>query len=148
MDQFETIQKYDKKHEKIFNLLSIDGNYHVIGSASLKGNRYRNDYDLNGLFKSNGKKDVIEKYLYKVFLNKFNDAYKNDNVWITDFKCGMNNNDEPLRWSYNDMKKGFKMMSNGRKILFTECLLQKTTMKMDIVSIVDEIGRASCRERV
>ena len=110
-----------------------------IGSASLKGNRYRNDYDIDGLFKSTGKKDVVEKYLYKVFLNKFNEAYKTNNVWITDFKCGMDSDGENLRWDYKDMKKGFKVMSNGRKILFTECLLQKSMMKMDIVSIVDGI---------
>ena len=67
MDNFDIITKYDKKQENIFNLLSIDGNYHVIGSASLKGNRYRNDYDIDGLFKSTGKKMLLKNTYIKFF---------------------------------------------------------------------------------
>jgi hypothetical protein len=140
MNIFSKVYKYNDKLKDIFNLLSIEGEYTVIGSATLKKIKYRNDYDLAGVYQvKTNDPEKIKKRLYKTFLRKFDEAYKTDNIWITDFKCGMDYDGEPLRWSYDDMKKGFKVMSNGRKIKFEECLLQKTMMKIDLVSIVDGI---------
>jgi hypothetical protein len=138
MNYFDKVYKYNDKLKEIFNLLSIDGEYSVIGSATLKKIKYRNDYDLMELYKKKNKSAKnIKQYLYKVFLQKFDDAYSNKKIWITDFKCGMDYNGEPLRWNYKDMVNGYKIMSNKRKINFVDCILQKTMMKMDIVSIVD-----------
>jgi hypothetical protein len=127
---FQIQKSYKNKIKKIFNLLSIDGKYQVIGSGVLKKIVFRNDYDLMELFKSSDK-DVKDN-LYQLFLNKFDEAYKSPNIWITDFKCGEDEKGEPLRWTYDDMKKG-----TNKGITFQNALLQDAMMKMDLVSVVD-----------
>jgi hypothetical protein len=131
------IKDYNIKVKRIFNLMSIAGEYRVIGSASLKKIKYFSDYDLDELFK-NGGESVLTK-IYNSFKKKFVDARKDPNIFITDFKCGMDSNLDPLRWSYDDMMKGYKIMEDGRKISFEECLNIKTTIKLDIVAIIDGI---------
>jgi hypothetical protein len=127
---FQIQKSYKPKLKKYFNLLSIDGKYQVIGSGVLKAIKYKNDFDLMELFKSSDK-DVKDN-LYQLFLNKFHEAYKNHNVWITDFKCGEDEKGEPLRWTYDDMKKG-----TNKGITFQNALLQDAMMKMDLVVIID-----------
>jgi hypothetical protein len=55
-------------------------------------------------------------------------AIKDPDFYLVDFKCGEDDNKEPIRWSYNDILKG----SNG-KYKFVDCLLMKCTMKLDLV---------------
>jgi hypothetical protein len=139
------IKDFNNNLKNIFNLLSINGKYKVLGSSSIKSILYNTDYDLKGDYTNNNNKISIndtKKYLYKIFLNKFNTAYKNPNIWITDFKCGFNddynedNEKYKIRWTYKDMKRGFIKTKNGIKT-FEDCLLDKIPMKMDIIALVD-----------
>lgn len=130
---FQIQKSYKPKLKKIFNLLSIDGKYQVIGSGVLKKISFRNDYDLMELFK-NSNKDIKDD-LYQLFLNKFDEAYNKVGVYITDFKCGEDENGEPLRWGYDDMKKGI-----NKNITFQNALLHDATMKLDLVVIIDGIA--------
>jgi hypothetical protein len=133
----KNIKDYNTKVKNVFNFLSIAGEYRVIGSASLKKIKYFSDYDLDELFKENRTNDSIYTKIYKSFKQKFIDARKDINLFITDFKCGMNSDGEPLRWSYNDMMKGYKILENRRKITFEECIDIKTTIKIDVVALID-----------
>lgn len=137
MDYFEEkdINDFNKKIVNIFNLLTISGKYKVIGSAGLKSIKYASDYDLDELYKNTNKK--IEDKIYQLFKDKFDEAEKNPNIFITDFKCGMDTNGEALRWDKKDMKKGYKIMEDGRKITFQECLDIKTTTKLDMIVLID-----------
>lgn len=133
----KNIKEYGTKVKNIFNFLSIAGEYRVIGSASLKKIKYFSDYDLDELFEEDRTNDTIYTKIYKSFKKKFVDARKNPNLFITDFKCGLNSDGEPLRWSYDDMMKGYKIMENRRKITFEECIDIKTTIKLDLVALID-----------
>ena len=135
----KNIKDYNTKVKTIFNFLSIAGEYRVIGSASLKKIKYFSDYDLDELFEKVNSNDTIFTKIYRSFKNKFIEAKKNPNIFITDFKCGLDSNLEPLRWDYNDMMKGYKIMENGEKITFEDCLDIKTTIKLDVVALIDGV---------
>lgn len=130
MFQVKKKSDYPKSVKKIFNLLTINGKYQVIGSGALKKIKYQNDFDLMELFK-NSKKDIKDD-LYELFLNKFHEAYKNPNIYITDFKCGIDKKGEALRWGYDDMKKGI-----NKGVKFQDALLHEAMLKMDIIAIID-----------
>lgn len=139
LDIFEKkdIEDFSKAIRDVFNLISISRKFRVVGSASLKNIRFVADYDLNELFKCDmSMKECLDKILY-LFREKFKEAEKMPHIFITDFKCGEDSNGEPLRWNKEDMKKGYKIMDDGRKISFQECVLMKSIMKMDMVALID-----------
>ena len=142
LDLFETkqIEDFSKKIRDVFNLLTISRKYRVVGSANLKNIRYVADYDLNELYnKKLDSKDALD-IIYQLFKEKFQRAEKDPNTFITDLKCGLDDNGEPLRWNKDDIKKGYKISSeDGRKIPFQECILRRTTFKMDVIQLIDGV---------
>lgn len=133
------IEDFKKSITNIFDLMSIEGKYKVIGSSNLKNILYNSDYDLA---EEDEFKNVEEgtKYLKQKYKQIFNDVDNNDNIFITDFKCGVDSNGEPLRWTKKDIDNGFKILDNGDKKTFEECLIDKdNTIKIDIVSLIDGV---------
>ena len=120
------MKTYNNNIKRVFELLSLNKEYEVIGSS--KNNLIFSDYDMNSLFNYKGKN--IETKIYKEFLNIFKVVSKIDTLWITDFKVGENEEGEPLRWNFEKMKK-----NNNNGYTFEEALLQKSTIKMDITII-------------
>ena len=124
-----------------FNNLSIGTKYKIIGSSSLKSTLYFNDYDIHEFFKSNDK-NILNK-ITNHFKTLFKESYKNPNTWITDLKCGIDpnyNKDEDeykLRWDRHDIAKGFKILRDGTKKCFKDCILDKTMMKLDYILLLD-----------
>ncbi len=139
IDLFERkdIRDFSKKLQDVFNLLTISRKVRIVGSAGLKNIRYVNDYDINEMYNRSFDTNEALDLIYKMFEDKFKKCEKNKNCFITDFKCGMNTNGEPLRWDKNDIKKGTKQLEDGRIIKFQDCILQKTTFKLDLVEIID-----------
>jgi hypothetical protein len=140
-----SIKLYKQKDEfmnknlvSVFHLLSI---YHhqsqLIGSSSIRNFLYVNDYDLNENFKVKYSNEILDK-LYIEFRNVFLKAKKSDDIFILDFKCGQDVNNEPLRWKYPDIMKGFQI-SHKTKYKFVDCLLQNSTIKIDICYVLDNI---------
>ena len=64
-------------------------------------------------------------HIYKV-------VEKNDELFITDFKLGEDEKGEPLRWTYEKMKK-----NNNNGYTFQEALKQKSKIKMDITIYIN-----------
>ena len=120
---------FNNKTRKVFNLLSINGKYNVIGSANNSDILYNSDVDLET--HTDGKIDNI----YQKFKQIFRESKENETVFITDFKCGTYNN-EPLRWAYNDMVNGYKLL-NDHKITFVDALQMKEMVKLDMIVLVD-----------
>jgi hypothetical protein len=139
IDLFERkeLEDFSKKVRDVFNLLTISSKYRVAGSASLKNNRFIADYDLNELYQKKLDTDEALDLIYKMFKNKFEECEKSTTCFITDLKCGLNSDGEPLRWNKEDIKKGFKILEDGRKVAFQDCILSKTTFKLDVVKIID-----------
>ena len=114
---------------KVFNLLSISGKYNIVGSASLKSIYYNSDIDLNEIDDFKSYKTVYEK-----FKHIFKVCKENKNLFITDFKCGLDKNNEPIRWSYKDIMNGY--IENKS---FIDCLKDKGMIKLDIVYLLNGI---------
>ena len=55
-----------------------------------------------------------------------------ENTIITDFELGENSKGEPLRWTYEEIKR-----KDNNGITFEDALKQKSMIKMDIVTLHD-----------
>lgn len=139
IDLFEKkeLKDFSKKIQDVFNLLTISRKYRVVGSASLKNIRYVADYDLNELYEKQLDTNDALDLIYKMFKDKFDECEKDPTCFITDLKCGMDTNGEPLRWNKDDIKKGTKVLDDGRVVKFQDCILQKTAFKLDLIKILD-----------
>jgi hypothetical protein len=135
------INDYMNPLVETFDSLSISTKYKILGSASLSSTLYINDYDLHDFFKSNSSSAFHR--ITQHFKDLFQKTYDSSNKWITDFKCGFDDSypeDDDrykLRWSREDIKKGYKILGNGRRKTFQECILDKTTMKIDYVLLLN-----------
>lgn len=127
----------NSKLTNVFHFLELSGSHtFLIGSSKYRNIIYSNDYDLNENLKITDTKQILSK-LYHEFLSIFDKAYNNSEYYILDFKCGYEDKtDEPIRWSYNDMKRGYKVLK--RKYTFEECLIMtNNTIKLDMCVIID-----------
>ena len=122
-------QDFNDKLQDMFNMLSINGKYNIVGSANLKGILYASDIDLNEKAKISGK-HPFEK-VYDIFVNKFKVAKSNPNLYITDFKAGLNDKNESIKWSYNQLLE--------EKQLFIQSIQKKSMIKMDIVFLLNGV---------
>ena len=97
--------------EKTKSFLNLLGKQEVIGSASKDDKMlYSADIDLQENIKS--KKDIRELILKK-FQNKFKQAKKSNNLFITDFKAGLSPiNNLPLKWSYDEILHCYQVIYN------------------------------------
>jgi len=129
--------EYEKGLRQIFNLLTIRGDYQVIGSGAIQEIKYGSDLDLQEFVKESDYKKST-KHLLEMFRNKFRMAAADPDVFILDFKCGVDDENEPIRWDKTSIKKGYKMV-DGRKVTFQECLLMKSTIKMDVTALIDGV---------
>jgi len=120
------VNDYTKDLQYIFNTLSINKKYKVVGSANLKPILYNSDYDL-----IENDKGITPNEMYQSFKNKFKIAKKDSNIYITDMKCGEKKG-EPLRWSYDDIMKG-----ENKGIKFTDAIQMDVMCKLDIIAIID-----------
>ena len=138
-NQIHILEKheYEKGLRNIFNLLTVRGEYQVIGSGAIEEVKYGSDYDLQEFIKE---PDYIRStaHLLELFRKKFKDAEKDPDVFILDFKCGVDDEGNPIRWDKKSIAKGYQMV-DGRKVTFQECLLMKSTIKMDITALVDGV---------
>jgi hypothetical protein len=129
--------EYEKGLRQIFNLLTIRGDYQVIGSGAIEEIKYGSDYDLQEFVKE-GDYQKSTNHLLEMFRKKFVMAEADPDVFILDFKVGVDDNGDPIRWDKKSIKAGHKKV-DGRKITFQECLLMKSTIKMDITALVDGV---------
>jgi hypothetical protein len=133
MSNFKIKKVYPKNITNVFDTLTITGEYRIIGSASLEKIKYNSDYDLEELIKDKSNDNTLTK-IYKYYKDKFKFCKKDKRYFITDFKCGIGTDGEPLRWDYKKMMKG---INDG--ITFQQALLMKSTIKMDMIVLIDKI---------
>jgi hypothetical protein len=84
------------------------------------------------------KKNIYNE-IFKTFQTKFQEASKNPEIFLTDFKCGLDINNDPLRWDKNDMKKGFKTLQDGSTITFEDALKMKSVIKLDAIVLINGV---------
>jgi len=129
------LEDFPKEERKMFAFLSLHGIQNIVGSASFDEFLYASDFDL---FEYKEFKDTDEVYqlIYEKFRDKFNKAYTQKDIYITDFKCGVLPGDVPIRWNREDMNNGYKYIED-RKYTFVECLQMKSRIKLDIIANID-----------
>lgn len=115
----------------IIELLKIK-DVEIIGSTADENIKYKSDIDLQEFIYHNEKKKLI----LDLFKDKFKEAKQNDNIFITDFKAGYRTAGEPLRWSYDDIMRGYQYV-DGVKYTFISQLKKKSIIKMDIIALIN-----------
>lgn len=123
----------------IFNLLSINKkNVELIGSAMNDKIKYVSDYDLQEYITLKTLKQKL-KFL-KQIQNKFIYMYNSKNMFITDFKSGLYNS-FPIRWSFQDIMKGHKVINGNIVIYFIDTLTSDNNnlTKMDVLINMNDI---------
>jgi hypothetical protein len=137
------IEDYNNSLINVMNLMSITRKYKVVGSANLRTSEFIQDFDIDEMFKVKGNEQKILDSLTARFKSIFIDAHKNSALFITDFKAGYDTSypeDDDrfkLRWNKEDMKKGYKILGNGEKKFFRDCLMDKVRMKLDMVYLLN-----------
>jgi hypothetical protein len=131
----KTAADYNKEEKKVFALLSLHGSQRVVGSGALKDINYAADLDLMEYVSFSRDAEVYECVL-DVFREKYRNAHATRTVWITDFKCGVLPGGQPIRWTRQTINAGHTFIED-RKVMFVDCLQQKSIIKMDIISLVD-----------
>jgi hypothetical protein len=119
------LSDYTDVLQKLFDDMSVNHKYKIVGSANLKAIRFSSDYDLNEQIQPDYKK-LASKFVY-IFKNAMDDEF----LYIVDFKCG-GTETEPMRWTYNDIMSGTK---NG--ITLENALKMDATIKLDMIAIID-----------
>jgi hypothetical protein len=75
------------------------------------------------------------QYIYRTLDSKRSYSY------ITDFKCGVNDEGEPLKWTKEEVKANKKRYVNEHLndvyITLDEAIQQKSTIKIDVVSFIN-----------
>jgi hypothetical protein len=122
------IDSINNSIEDTFAYMRISTKQKLVGSSSGIGNIITNDYDLNELVKEHGNEEMIVYKIYKIFCSKFVEIHKTKDRWIVDFKCGQLLG-EPIRWNMHDIMH--------KSVEFMKCILQKSTIKMDIVQYLN-----------
>ena len=120
-------KQYNNNIKKIVKLMSMESKVNIVGSAKIKRNIYYSDYDSFETVKGKN-----ENMIYNHFKSVFEIIKNSENTIITDFKLGENAKGEPLRWTYEEIKR---RENNG--ISFEDALKQKSIIKMDIVTLLN-----------
>lgn len=117
--------------KKILKLLTIN-EYRIIGSAGDKYIKYKSDVDAQEIIKLDERDEDTYNNILHFFQKIFNDNINNDKIWITDFKCGIQNGGVPIRWNIQDINNGYQIIED-RKIEFITTLQQQSIIKIDLI---------------
>ena len=118
-------KQYNNNIKKIAKLMSLESKVNIVGSAKIRRNLYYSDYDSFSTVKGKN-----ENMIYNHFRSVFEIIRNSENTIITDFKLGENAKGEPLRWTYEEIKR---RENNG--ITFDDAIKQKSMIKMDVVTL-------------
>lgn len=135
MSNKRTINDFNKPIKKIINLLKVHGTQTILGTGSDKLMDYISDIDLEEFIKCKDDNKVYKEIL-KIFQEKYKKAEQDNNIYITDFKCGKLQGGIPIRWDKESIKNGYQYIEN-KKIYFVNCLKQSSTIKMDIIAFIN-----------
>ena len=126
------ITDFSNHIQHIFKSLSVNGKPTLIGSSKLDNFRYRTDYDLQEFA------TVLDvEFLIQTFQQKFHYFEGMDNLFITDFKCGLYQG-KPIRWNKVNIQSK-KQTVHGKIITLNQCFLMKSTIKLDVVALFNNV---------
>jgi len=114
---------------KLFHMLSLTNKYNIVGSYNTEGIFFPSDIDLNENIKIKSERDINK--IVKKFNNLFIQIDNDPNIFFTDFKLGLDDKNESLHWSFDEIESNNKIIGDQSKT-FENGLLEGT-VKLDIV---------------
>lgn len=122
--------------KKVLNILAInESDIDIIGSFN-DPNINKNvvaDIDTQSITEFDNDGLTVYQSILKHFQNVFKLLKSNKYITITDFKCGIGNANQPYRWTYKDIMRGFKYEDNNVKIQFIDQLQKHSIIKIDTI---------------
>jgi len=116
----KSLISYPNYLKDVFNEISFDKDYNIIGTSSIRGMLYAADYDLNMQLFEKDAITHINNLFHKLFLN----ISKNPDIYFMDFKLG------GFHWTLSEVLKGSK-----NKLSFKDGLQDdKNRIKLDIIA--------------
>jgi hypothetical protein len=107
--------------------MSLESKINVVGSANVKRNLYYSDYDF-----FEDVRGKSEQLIYNHFRALFDIIKTSNNSVITDFKCGLDDKNNPLRWDHSDIVKG-----ENNEVTFFEAVRHTSIIKLDIIMFIN-----------
>ena len=120
-------KEFNDKAVEAFNHMSLTSKFKVVGSAAIKKSIYFADFDLFETVRNKS-----ERAIYRHFRALFKLFRKSPTTLITDFKCGVDANGDPLRWDYASMMRG-----ENQGVKFTDAVKQRSMVKLDVVLLLN-----------
>jgi len=123
------------KLREVFDIISLNGKYKIIGSSNLKNIKYNSDFDLQEFYENKkGNIRLVVKYFQSIYKKlEAPDSYS----YITDFKAGLEINDETLKWTKQEIIKNKKKLKNNKYIDLETAIQQKATIKIDVITFIN-----------
>lgn len=109
--------------------------YDIIGSANDPNIDPKLSGDIDSQDFINIDNNDIATYtdILKHYQNIYNKLKGNKSIIITDFKCGVDIANIPIRWNYKSIMDGYTTLDNNKTINFIDTLQQKSIIKIDLI---------------
>lgn len=130
-------EHFSQQMQEIFNKMTVEGKYKIIGSGAIQGIVYGADVDLAGDIREEKDDSVTREKILKLFQELFKKELKERNIYITDLKCGINKEGNALRWNKDTIKKGFQVSSDGEVYKFVDHIMDIAIFKLDFVAFIN-----------
>ena len=122
--------EYNDKLLELIEMISITKKYNIVGSFSFHGVYWSSDVDLNESIKIKNEKQIntFNKKLSSILLK----LSENENIFFIVFKYGIDDENESLHWTYDEIIKGHKVYGNNKMKKFNDAAMDGT-IKLDII---------------
>jgi hypothetical protein len=133
-------KRFSKDVKNVFELITFNmRNTDIMGSAGLSSQKYFSDYDLfEVVFRDYNDFESV----YKDFLKMIDDIEKSGFVYFQDFKLGVDNNNNSLHWSLEEIKHSFKDIKYKNTVqrkYFINALKDKSLIKLDVSAFINNV---------
>jgi len=125
--------EYSNAVKDVFNLISYNHRQPlVMGSNSMRF-KYASDYDLFSVVISKKTLDGLKKEVSAMFKKMMkNIKSRKDDIYFIEFMCGVDENKNPLKWSIDEVIKGYK-----DKYKLMDVLDEYSIIKIEIVAYIN-----------
>ena len=119
----KSLISYPNYLKNIFSIVSLNHDYNIVGTSSVRGMLYASDYDLNMYLIEHDTKEKTINYIDSNFNKLFHKIDKDDNIYFIDFKIA------GLHWTMDELLRGYK-----GNVKFKSGLSSDDIIKLDIIA--------------
>ena len=119
----KSLISYPNYLKNIFSIVSLNHDYNIVGTSSVRGMLYASDYDLNMYLIEHDTKEKTINYIDSNFNKLFHKIDNDDNIYFIDFKIA------GLHWTMDELLRGYK-----GNVKFKSGLSSDDIIKLDIIA--------------